>query len=100
MSERSPISSVQWKSAIYIVFFYGTFTRASKNYLDSATNGTFHAGGRVALSNAAGSSFARTHTLKKSKPIKEKAGTGERSREREREARRNESEIKKEQDWR
>ena len=50
----------------------------SKNYLDSATNGTFHAGGRVALSNAVGSSIARMHTLKKSKPIKEKAGTGKR----------------------
>ena len=80
VSELAPISSVQWKSAIYIyiVFFYGTFTRVSKNYLDSATNGTFHAGGRVALSNAAGSSIASTHTLKKSKPIKEKAGMGER----------------------
>ena len=33
---------------VCIVFFYGTFTRASTNNLDSATNTTFHTGG-VAL---------------------------------------------------
>ena len=48
-SERASISSVQWKSAIYIYlyvcidvcFFYGMFVRASTNNFDSSTNWTF-----------------------------------------------------------
>ena len=49
-SERASISSVRCKSAIYILYvcmysvFYGTFTSASMNNLDSAMNSTFHAG--------------------------------------------------------
>ena len=80
ISERASISSVQWKSTIYLYvcmysFFYGMFMHASTNeYLDSATNCTFHAGG----SNAANSSIAHT-PWKKRNQIKEKVGTGERS---------------------
>ena len=50
-------------------FFYGTFTYASTNNLDSAMNSTFHEGG----------SSPDTHTVEEKEKIKEKAGTGERS---------------------
>ena len=70
--------SVQWKSAIYIYiyvccmyvcmysFYYGTFMRASMNYLDTAHNkqhisrgGGGGGGGAVALTNTAD---INTHT--------------------------------------
>ena len=63
-------------------FFYGTFTRASTNNLDSATNSTFHTGGSI-LTNPADSSIAHTPWKKKEKA------------ERKREARQKESEIQK-----
>ena len=31
--------------SMYVFFFYGTFTRASTNNLDSMMNSTFHVGG-------------------------------------------------------
>ena len=59
-------------------FFYGTFTCASTNNLDSAMNSTFHVGGSSPRTNTTDSSIAQT-PWKKRKQIKGKAGTGERS---------------------
>ena len=59
-------------------FFYGTFTRASTNYLDTARRIAHFKREREALTNAVDSSIC-THTLWKKGQIKEKAGTGERS---------------------
>ena len=78
-SERASISSVQWKSAIYIFIrmYVRTFTHASTNNLDSVTNWTFHAGWS-SLTNTMDSSIAHT-PWKKRKQIKANVGTGERS---------------------
>ena len=70
------ISSVQCKSAIYIFlcmysFFYGRFTRASTNNLDSAMNCTFLSGG----------------SRRKGNKFKVKVGKGERSQTEKEEAR-------------
>ena len=77
IGERASISSVQWNVCMYS-FFYGTFTRASTNYIDTARRTAHFTRVREALTNAVDSSIA--HTLwKKRKQIKKKAGTGERS---------------------
>ena len=66
-------------------FFYGTFTRASTNYLDTARRIAHFMRAREALTNAMDGSIA--HTV-------EEKDKSKRKREWEREARQNESEIR------
>ena len=89
VSERASISSVQWKSAIYIylcIFFSMVRSRAYLRIALTARQTADFTWAGVALTNAADSSI--THTQwKKRKQIRE-GGNG-------REARQNESEIQK-----
>ena len=72
-SKQANISNVQNLQKIYlyicIYFFYGTFTCASTNYLDNATNSTFmrvlRTKSEIAQTTSVDSSIA--HTLWKKK---------------------------------